>query len=369
MKHVSLTPAVFHLPARVNAIADAYARNPIVPRGPRLRPILGRLREKIGRTLRCEGTHVPIFVTASGSGAIAAALGSCVGDDGILVVSNGAYGERQARYAEQIGLRCHHLAFAYGERPDLERIEALATQHDLGTIGIVHGATSSCSLNPIEEVASLCKRLGKRLLVDGIASLFVERVDLADIDVMVGAANKGLHANPDLAFVLVSERLVDEIADRPGRIPYLDLGEAWRAQREGAHPYTINARALLEVEAALDALEEEGGVDGRIATYRARNSRLRAGFESLGLERFERPGMPLQNIGTALLLPEGIGYPSLADALASWDEGDECYEIYAAQGKLADHVFRIFNMGDYPLETYDRFLAALGATLSRLRGR
>ncbi len=43
MKHVSLTPAVFHLPERVNAVAPAYAADPIVPRGPKLRPVLERV--------------------------------------------------------------------------------------------------------------------------------------------------------------------------------------------------------------------------------------------------------------------------------------------------------------------------------------
>jgi len=86
--------------------------------------------------------------------------------------------------------------------------------------------------------------------------------------------------------------------------------------------------------------------------------------------------MPLQNIGTALMLPEGIEYGALAEALA----GDrfphqfphhfprqECYEIYSAQGRLADTVFRIFNMGEYSLDTYERFLDALDTCLTKLR--
>jgi len=369
MKNVSLTPAVFHLPERVNAVAAPFADNPVVPRGPKLRPILERVQQKIQHALGCETTHQPVLMTCSGSGAIAAALGSCVGEGGILVVSNGAYGERQARYAEQIGLRTVHYALNYGQRPDLAEIERLATLHDVAAIGIVHGATSTCSLNPVMEVGALARRLGRRFIVDGIASLFVEEIDLAaaGIDVMIGSTNKGLHSNPDLAFVLVANSLLDEVCAGTGRIPYLDLGEAWRAQSTGSHPYTINVRALLELEAALDVLADEGGVAGRIAIYRARNGLLRRGFEALGLERFEREGMPLQNIGTALMLPADVAYDSLADALAAWDEGEERYEIYSAQGKLSSSVFRIFNMGEYELETYERFLAALEVCLGRLR--
>ena len=374
IKNISLTPAVFHLPERVNAIAPEYARNPIVPRGPRLAPVLARVQEKLRSALKCEATHDPVMMTCSGSGAIAAGLGSCVRsrDEArtprILVVSNGAYGERQARYAEQMGLATTHYALEYGERPDLDEIERLATQNDVDAIGLVHGATSTCSLNPMTEIGDLARRLGRTYLVDGIASLFVEEIDLeaAGVDVMIGSTNKGLHSNPDLAFVLVAKPLLEKVCTERGRIPYLDIGEAWKAQQSGGHPYTINIRALLEVEAALDALEDEGGVPGRISIYRRRNELLREGYRQMGLEIFERPGMPLQNIGTALYLPKGVPYPSLADELAQWDDGSgECYEIYSAQGRLADQVFRIFNMGDYEIETYERFLAALKTCLDR----
>jgi 2-aminoethylphosphonate-pyruvate transaminase len=371
MKNVSLTPAVFHLPARVNAVADPFADNPVVPRGPKLRPILERVRQKIRRAVGCEASHQPVLLTCSGSGAIAATLGSCVEEGGILVVSNGAYGERQARYAEQLGLRAVHYALDYGDRPDLAEIERLAREHDVAAIGMVHGATSTCSLNPIREVGALARRLGCTYIVDGIASLFVEEIDLeeAGIDVMIASTNKGLHSNPDLAFVLVENDLLDRVCAGEGRIPYLDLGEAWRAQSTGSHPYTMNVRALLELEAALDVLVDTGGVAGRVATYRARNELLRNGYARLGLECFERPGMPFQNIGTALMLPEGVLYERLADALANWDDGSgECYEIYSAQGKLARSVFRIFNMGEYELSTYERFLGALEICLERQRG-
>ena len=80
MKNVSLTPAVFHLPEAVNAVAPVYAVNPVVPRGPKLAPLLGRVKAKVGAALGCAETHVPVILTCSGSGAIAAALGSTVGD-------------------------------------------------------------------------------------------------------------------------------------------------------------------------------------------------------------------------------------------------------------------------------------------------
>ncbi len=368
MKNVSLTPAVFHLSDAVNAIAKTYGDNPVVPRGPKLKPLLGRVQRKIGAALGSGDSHFPVMLTSSGSGALAAAVASAVPESGLLVVSNGAYGERQARYAKQLGIKTVHYALPYGVRPDVAEVERLAREHGVGAIGMVHGATSTCSMNPIKEVAKVARDVGAIFLIDAIASVFVDPIDMNDIDVLVASTNKALHANPDLAFVAVRNELMEEIAGRQGRAPYLDLGEAYLKQRAGSHPYTINCRALMEVEAALDQLESEGGVAGRHAIYKSRTDLLRAGYDRLGLKRFEHEGMPLQSIGTALMLPDGITYDQLATALADWDNGDgECYEIYSAQGKLSGSVFRIFNMGHYELATYERFLHALGETLARLR--
>jgi 2-aminoethylphosphonate-pyruvate transaminase len=370
VKRISLTPAVFHLSDRVNRIALDYAAQPIVPRGPALKPILDRLRLKVAEQLEAGKTHETIILTASGSGAIAAAVGSCVDNDGILVIANDVYGHRQASFCKQLGIRTVVYELEPGVAPSLEAIEQQIHESGVGCIGMVHGCTSVGLLNPVEAVGRLAKRMGKRLIVDAIASVFVEELHTTDwhIDVLIGATNKGLHSNPDLCFVLVARDLLETISKRPGKIPYLDLYQTWSAQRNGSHPYTINIRALLEFEAALDDFCDRGGLAGRLQMYRDRLNILRPGFEKLGLKSFFRAGMAQQNIGTALYLPDGVDYDALASALASWDNGDgECYEIYSAQGELSGKVFRIFNMGEYPLDSYQRFLSALGACIDRIQ--
>ena len=69
--------------------------------------------------------------------------------------------------------------------------------------------------------------------------------------------------------------------------------------------------------------------------------------------------MPLQSIGTALPIPAHTTYDAMAQRLASEQIEGHVFEIYAAQGKLSDKLFRIFNMGEYPLAVYEVFLRAL----------
>ncbi len=122
-KVVSLTPAVFHLPEAVNAVSRAYGEAPIVPRGPRLRPLLDGVRKGIVDAIGARD-HEAILLTGTGSTAIAAVLGSCLrADEKLLVVRNGAYGDRILEYAMMLGQPVVDMSLPYGERPDLARIE------------------------------------------------------------------------------------------------------------------------------------------------------------------------------------------------------------------------------------------------------
>ncbi|TNF36509.1 MAG: aminotransferase class V-fold PLP-dependent enzyme [Deltaproteobacteria bacterium] len=363
-KVVSLTPAVFHLPEPVNAVSRTYGANPIVPRGPKFRPILDRVRSGLVEALGAEADYEAVLMTGSGSTAMAAVLGSCLRkDERLLVIRNGAYGDRILEFAQALGQPVIDYELPYGVRPDFARVEELLASAD--AVAMVHGGTSTCTLNPVAELGALAKRMGKKLLMDGISSLFVEPIDLAawNVAAVMGSCNKGLHSHPNITCTIVKKDLLDEMGRFASRTPNLEIHKAWTKQKGGAHPYTIDPMSVLQVDAALSALQAEGGVAGRHATYQARAELLRAGYERLGLKIARFEGQPLQSIGTMLEIPAGNSYEAMADTLASNVVEGRVFEIYSAQGKLSDRYFRLFNMGEYPLEAYEVFLKALAQAL------
>lgn len=364
-KVVSLTPAVFHLPEAVNAVSRAYGEQPIVPRGPALAPLLARVRGGIQEALGAPG-YEPVLLTGSGSTAMAAVLASCLRpDERLLVIRNGAYGDRLEEFATRLGQPVVDLPAPYGQRPDLDRVDDLCRSNRVEAIAMVHGCTTTCALNPLEEVAAIARAHGKKLLVDGVSTLFVEPLDLEALQpaAVMGSCNKGLHSHPNLTFALVRRPLMDEMASIPARAPSLELHKLWARQCEGAHPYTIDPLSLCQVAAALDHLAAIGGVAGRHAMYQRRCDLLRAGYASLGLDIARWEGMPLQSIGTALEIPTGATYAAMAERLATELVEGHTFQIYAAQGKLSDRLFRVFHMGEYPLDTYEIFLRALARVL------
>ncbi len=362
---VSLTPAVFHLPEPVNAVSRSYGDQPIVPRGPLLKPLLDAVRQGIVQALGAEG-YEPVMMTGSGSTAMAAVLGSCLAPtERLLVVRNGAYGDRLATFAQRLGQPLVDLEMPYGERPDLDRVEQLCAGGQVDALAMVYGCTSSCSLNPLVEVAAIASRHGVKLLIDGVSALFIEPLDLQALGVaaVMGSCNKGLHSQPNLTFALVRDDLLAVMERIPPRIPSLELYQTCQKQRAGGHPYTIDPLSLCQVRAALGFLDSIGGVAGRHRVYQDRCELLRAGYERLGLAIARWDGMPLQSIGTALHIPANQTYEGLSERLASEPLDGHVFEIYAAQGKLSAELFRVFHMGEYPLEVYELFLRALQRAL------
>ncbi len=358
---VSLTPAVFHLPERVNEVSRSYGASPIVPRGPRFAPLLARVLAGISEALSAP-RHRAILLTGSGSTAMAAVLGSCLRpSERLLVVRNGAYGDRILEFARTLGQPVVDMDLPYGARPDVAAIDGVLARGEADAVAVVHGGTSTCTLNPVEEIGEVCRARGKKLLVDGVSALFVEQMDIDgwNIAAVMGSCNKGLHAHPNLTTALVREDLLEEMKTIAPRAPSLELRKLFDAQARGAHPYTIDPMSVLQVEAALMALKDEGGVAGRHAIYRARADKLRATYERLGLRVARWEGQPLATIGTALHIPAGRSYDVMADRLATEPVDGHVFEIYSAQGKLSNQLFRIFHMGDYPLEVYDTFAEAL----------
>lgn len=363
-KVVSLTPAVFHLPEKVNAVSRSYGENPIVPRGPKFKPVLDRVRHGLVAALGADNDYEAILLTGSGSTAMAAVLGSCLRpSERLLVIRNGAYGDRILEFARALGQPVIDYELPYGHRPDLAKVEQLLADAD--AVAMIHGGTSTCTLNPVAEVGAIAKRLGKKLLMDGISSLYVEPIDLAawNVAAVMGSCNKGLHSHPNMTAAIVRKDLLAEMASFPSSTPNLELYKTWKSQVAGAHPYTIDPMSVLQVDAALSALADEGGVAGRHAIYQARCDILRPGYEHLGLVIARFPEQPLQSIGTMLEIPQGTSYIALADRLANTVVDGHVFEIYSAQGKLSDRYFRLFHMGDYPLEAYRIFLRALASSL------
>ena len=230
-------------------------------------------------------THVAVPVQGSGTFAVEAAVQTLVPQNGtLLVLANGAYGRRISEIARRLGRTVAVLEVAENqaiEPADLDR--ALAANPAVTDVAVVHLETTSGLVNRLEAVAAAVHAHGRRLLVDAIGSFgALPMPKLLPFAAMVGSANKGLEGVPGLAFV-VAER--DHLAASAGNASSLslDLHAQWQGfERDGQWRFTPPTHAVAALDAALDQLDEEGGVAARSARYRRNSTVLIDGMRALG---------------------------------------------------------------------------------------
>ena len=303
-----------------------------------------------------------VLLTGSGTAAVEAMLASFApASQRTLVLANGVYGERMARMLE--AHRKPHVMLRHGwtdpvDMPLLER--TLADDPSITRVAVVHHETTTGRLNDLESIGRICRAWGVRLLVDAVSSFGAEHLDAAEwnIAAVAATANKCLHGAPGLSFVIARQDLWRAPGESPGSV-YLDLHAYHRAQHGGGFsPFTQSVPVAFALSEALAEFREQGGWQARRELYRRRASRISAALVWGGVRTLLEPS-EYSAVLWSYELPGGMTYAQLHDALKR-----EGFVIYAGQGDLGRHIFRIAHMGDIREEDLERLCAALGRILS-----
>jgi 2-aminoethylphosphonate-pyruvate transaminase len=225
---------------------------------------------------------------------------------------------------------------------------------------VVHHETTTGRLNDLETVGRICRAWGAPLLVDAVSSFGAEWLDGTEwnIAAVAATANKCLHGVPGLSFVLARRELWQAPA-QPARSVYLDLHAYHRAQHGGGFsPFTQSVPVAFALSEALAEFREQGGWLARRELYRRRAARVSGTLARAGVRTLIEPP-EYSAVLWSYELPGGMSYATLHDALKH-----EGFVIYAGQGDLGRHIFRIAHMGDIGEEELERLCAALGRILS-----
>jgi 2-aminoethylphosphonate-pyruvate transaminase len=321
--------------------------------------VVDRLRRIAGAT-----DHEVLVLAGGATAATEAALATFVAtDERILVVSNGAFGERIAEMAQCLGIPMSHLRYDWGEPIVLEQVQGMLDGDPrIRAVAMVHHETSVGCLNPINEIGRLLAPRHIRYFVDVVSSLGAEEFDMvrSRATVAIGSANKCLHGVAGAAFVITKRDIWDETTHVRPRSMYLDLHRYRNAFRDsGQTPFTPSVPAVAALEAALHELEDQGGVPARRAHYEALNTRLRAGLIGLGLAiRNSGPNSAISL--TVAQLPHGLTFDTFYNDLRA-----RGFLVYRGKGPVSHDAFLVANMGNLDIATIDRFLEAV-ATISEL---
>ncbi len=301
----------------------------------------------------------------SGTFAVEAVISSAVPPrKKLLVVVNGAYGDRIVTIAQRHGIETVIVRAKENKLPEIGEVErVLATQNDIGMTAIVHCETTSGIINPIQELGEVVCRYGCRYFVDSMSAFgsVPFEFEKCHIDFLVSSANKCIEGVPGFAFV-ICRRAALLATEGVARTISLDLLAQWQGlERNGQFRFTPPTHGVLAFEQALRELEGEGGVAGRGKRYQDNYETLCRGMREMGFTEYVP--QPLQGyIITSYRFPSDPRFDFEKFYIRLSERG---FVIYP--GKVSDaDCFRIGTVGRIFPSDVEALLSAIGAVMNEM---
>ncbi|HVO38043.1 MAG TPA: 2-aminoethylphosphonate--pyruvate transaminase [Spirochaetia bacterium] len=315
-------------------------------------------------TERSRDAYTCVLMQGSGTFCVEAALGTAMPPDGkILILTNGAYGDRMALIAERLKIPHALLRNEETAAPQPERVrEILSGDPSLTHVAVVHCETTTGILNPLEDIAAVVRELRRGFIVDAMSSFGGIPMDIGDLgaDFVVSSANKCVQGVPGFGFVIARRGALEQCEGR-ARSLSLDLYDQWLTMEKdrGKWRFTSPTHVVRAFAQALTELESEGGVTARNARYRANHFELVKGMKELGFECL-LPDELQSPIITSFLDPSSAAYSFprfYADLKARG------FVIYPGKVSRA-RTFRIGTIGDITPATIRSLIQAVRQSMS-----
>jgi 2-aminoethylphosphonate-pyruvate transaminase len=288
--------------------------------------------------------YVTVPVQGSGTFAVEAMLTSLVPPKGkVLVLVNGAYGQRAKRILDIARRKVVVHETAEDTPPDLSKVAALLKrQHSITHIFAVHCETTSGILNPIAEIGALAAKYRKGYLIDAMSAFGALPLDLGALraDAVAASSNKCIEGVPGLGFVICRREALAQSKGQATTL-VLDLHDQWaNFERTGQYRFTPPIHVIVAFHQALEEFAAEGGVAGRGGRYASNCRILIEGMRALGFRTLLRDELQAPIIVT-FHMPQhpGFVFQRFYDSLK-----ERGYVIYPGKLTVADS-FRIGCIG------------------------
>ncbi|MCE1117083.1 MULTISPECIES: 2-aminoethylphosphonate--pyruvate transaminase [Pseudomonas] len=235
-------------------------------------------------------SHHCVPLQGSGTFAVEAAIGTLVPRDGkVLVLINGAYGQRLAKICKVLGRSYSTFETAEDQPTTAEDVDRLLAADPAVThVALIHCETSTGILNPLPEIAQVIKRHGKRLIIDAMSSFGALPIDARQVpfEALIAASGKCLEGVPGMGFVF-AEKTALAAAEGNAHSLAMDLQDqhAYMA-KTGQWRFTPPTHVVAALHEALQQYAEEGGLPARHQRYADNCKTLLDGMARIGLQSF-----------------------------------------------------------------------------------
>jgi len=213
---------------------------------------------------------------------------------------------------------------------------------------LVHNESSTAVMNPVAEIAAVCREYDVLLICDTVSSMggVDIRTDEWELDYCLTGAQKCLQSSPGLGMITLSPKAWEAIDNRkqPIRGWFLNLSnirdycEKW-SDWHGHGPVTAPTALYAGLEASLDLILTEG-LENRFARHILNKEAVRSGIRASGLKLFVNDEFA-SNTVTTIIVPEGLDDKQI---IAKMKEEYNTL-ITGTPGNIGTSVIRIGHMG------------------------
>lgn len=257
--------------------------------------VTARVRKSLLDIVHGHDSHVVVPLQGSGTFSVEAAVATVVPRDGhVLVLDNGAYCKRAAKLTTLMGRTCTVMCFDEAAQVSPAALaDKLKADASITHVMLIHCETGAGVLNPLQEVADVCKAHGKGLIVDAMSSFAALEIDARKMhfDALIAASGKCLEGVPGMGFVFIRKAILDGCAGRSQSLAmdlhdqytYMEKTTQWR--------FTPPTHVVVALAEAIAQFEEEGGQPARLARYVSNYETLIAGMGELGFKPFLDPAI------------------------------------------------------------------------------
>jgi 2-aminoethylphosphonate-pyruvate transaminase len=298
-----------------------------------------------------------VLFTGSGTAADEVMISSCISPEGrLLIIDNGAYGERIAKIALVYKLD-FEVYKSSGFMPlDTGAVKSKLLEGAFTHLAMVYHETTTGLLNPVPEICRFCQEHGIVTIVDAVSAFASIPIDMDKdgIDFMASTSNKNIQGVVGAAFVFCRKEALEKTKDYPMLSYYLNLWDQYaHFKRTKQTRFTPPVQVLYALRQAIIETKLET-IPGRYARYSACWEELVRGLRKLKLNMLV-PEEAQSKIITAIIEPDNPRYSF--DTLHDLAR-EQGFTIYP--GKLSGaNTFRIANIGDIRPEEMAGFVRIL----------
>jgi 2-aminoethylphosphonate-pyruvate transaminase len=358
-KYLLFTPGPVNV---ANNVRTAIAKEDICHREADFDYLLQSIEQKLLQLFEIKNTadYGAVVITGSGTAANESMLSSVVGEQNILILANGEFGDRLYNTSKIHNKNTFVLDFGWGNKINTSEVGTYLNENKIDVIAMVHHETSSGMLNSLYDIGTLSKANGSILIVDGVSSAGAETINMEQnhIAFFSSSSSKAIGSYSGLSFVIGRKAEFERLKSYSAKSTYLNLYKFYHFISTASQtPNTPAIHLFFALEQALINILDEG-ISNRYASIKYKASLLRRGMLKCGLT-FLIDEKEMCSMLTTVNIPAHIDVTQFRNRLR-----EKSIIIYEGKGSFRGKVFQVGNIGELSHDDIHFFIDSLKDVLA-----